>query len=188
MKISFFSAFLGLLILMNSSCAGDEAAQNSKEKSLHFFDIAGYFEGEIERLQAAQPKVSKLLTLNEQTETLELNDIDFSEELSIFEKTDINKVSWIEKYEVDTIKTAGDTRQVIYTATDDKLKTRKIEISFVQGQLTQIKILNKVDSPILKSEQRMLYIPDSGYEIEQVQKVRFLSQKLMKVVVRFVRG
>lgn len=188
MRISFFWVFLGAFFLINTSCARNEDKQNSKDQVLHFFDIAGYFAGEIDRLQADQPSVNKELTLNEKTETLEMDDIDFSDELSIFEKADINKVSWIEKYDVDTIQTTGAIREVVYTATDEKLKIRKIELSFDQDQLIHVKVFNEVNSPVLQAEQRMEYTPGSGYRIEQEQKVRFLPQKIMKVVVNFVEG
>lgn len=142
-------------------------------------------ESEIDRLQSQKPSVSKVLEINDKREEISADSIDYAQELSIFSKADINKVSWIEKYAADTTMESGQMRKVVYTALDEDLKTRKIEIDLSSGSPQEIRIQNRMRSPILKAWQRMVYRPGRGFEIEQEQKVRLLANKRMKVSVQF---
>jgi hypothetical protein len=74
---------------------------------------------------------------------------------------------------------------VVYSALDEDLKTRKIEIDLAGGLPTQIRIQNRMESMILKARQDMVYEPNSGFTIEQEQKVRLLPKKYIKVSVQF---
>ncbi|MBB6609641.1 hypothetical protein H7F15_01190 [Pontibacter sp. Tf4] len=63
------------------------------------FDVAGYVQQEIQRLQTRQPAVLKSVrTENEPAETIQLERVEWAEELAVFEEADINKPTLKEYY------------------------------------------------------------------------------------------
>ena len=63
------------------------------------FDVAAYVQQETERLQAAQPAVLKSVnTEDAPAETIQLEQLDWAEELAIFAEADINKPTLREYY------------------------------------------------------------------------------------------
>jgi hypothetical protein len=185
MKYAYLWCWLLAGLTGLSACSGGGISGQSTPEVNHFFDLAGFMELEIDRLETKRPSVDKILEINDQREELSADSIDYAQELSIFSKADINKVSWIEKYAADTTLEGGQVSKVVYTALDEDLKTRAIEIDLRDESPVEIRIQNRMESPILKAWQRMVYRPERGFEIEQEQKVRLLPNKRMKVSVKF---
>lgn len=167
------------------SCNKVEDASGPLDKD-HFFNLDSYFEGEIQRLENDQVEVKKVLSINGLSEEVPTDTLDFSKELSIFKKSDINRVAWIDKYKGDTTRTAdGEISRIIYSAIRKDLRTRKMVIDFENGEPSKIAIRNETDSPVLKASQMLVYAPDSGFSISQEQKVRAMDKKFLKIEVSY---
>lgn len=182
MKQLITAILLGTLL---AACNQSDNANNELERD-YFYNLEDYFESEIKRLDRSEAPVTKVLSINGLSEEVPTDTLDFSKELSIFKKSDINRMAWIDKYEGDTTRTdAGEIKRIIYSAIRKDLRTRKIVIDFEEGAPTKIAIRNETDSPALTAKQMLIYQPDSGFSISQEQKVRALEKKFLKIEVKY---
>ncbi len=152
-----------------------------------FFDIKGYFEGEIQRLRNNQQLANKYLEVNNSSEQLEGVELDYEKELSSFLKADINKVSWQEKYQADTLLSGeGRPEQITYKALDPDLRTQSVQINFKEEQVANIQISNRTENPVLYNSQELRYDPSKGYRIKSHQKLKLSPPQEIKIEVQFV--
>lgn len=149
--------------------------------SLTYFDLKGYFQREVQRLEQQQPALEKRVWKNGVQDSARINDIPWKEELALFSESDINKPSWSQSYQRE-IK--GDT--LIYTTRDSTLMTRRIAIVESGGIVRSIQILNRVSNPLYVSETRLSYFPDSLYRINKTQDVRFLDRNHYRIEGRML--
>lgn len=135
-----------------------------------FFDIEAYFQQQMDSLNEATTRLNKKVTIEEQTEEREFQDIDYTKELQIFKSSHINRPAWSDKYRVDSTMRSGELVALSYTALDTSLNTRLIDLQFGQGQVKRVQIRNKDKSMIAATEQNLLYIPGKNYRISSSQK------------------
>ncbi|HKK74378.1 MAG TPA: hypothetical protein VJ953_04830 [Saprospiraceae bacterium] len=174
-----------LLAVLLVACNQSDNTGTELEQD-YFFNLEDYFESEIERLDQTEAPVTKVLSINGLSEEVPTDTLNFSKELSIFKKSDINRTAWIDKYKGDTTRTAsGDIQRIIYSAIRKDLRTRKIVIDFEGGEPSKIAIRNETDSPALTARQMLIYQPDNGFSISQEQKVRALEKKFLKIEVKY---
>lgn len=84
------------------------------------FDIAAYVQQETERLQAAQPAVLKAVTTEDApTETTQLEQLNWAEELAIFAEADINKPTLREYYTRQEQPLPSGGKAITYTRNSD---------------------------------------------------------------------
>ena len=83
---------LFIAALISGSCAEKEAEKEKPQSP--FFDLKAYFQTEIERLQAEQPRVRKTVMIGGQQEEKKLTRLNYEEELKVFLDSDINRTSW----------------------------------------------------------------------------------------------
>lgn len=174
-----------LLAMLLAACNQINNADDQLERD-YFFNLEDYFESEIKRLDQRKVPVTKVLSINGLSEEVPTDTLDFSKELSIFKKSDINRVAWIDKYEGDTMLTNdGEVSRIIYSAIRKDLRTQKIVIDFAEGAPSKIVIRNETDSPALTARQILIYQPDNGFSIAQEQKVRAMDKKFLKIEVNY---
>ncbi len=173
---------LGMVIVF-SYCVKDTAIG---KKQLSFFDLKAYFETQKRQLVEIE-KFKKTTIIDGKQIEKELDSIDFNLELIVFEESDINKIAWIDKYLVDSVYDKnGLLNKLIYKATDDKLRTQQMLISFSQNAVDTIRIFNNSSGSVADLEQRLLYIPTYGYTIESKQKTTISAQHVVTVAVQFL--
>ena len=88
-----------IIFLFLLSCTSDVATPNTPTEKI-FFDLPSFFQSEIELMQKEVLALDKTSIVNGQKETKRLEDIDLTEELSIFVNADINKATWQDQYQV----------------------------------------------------------------------------------------
>jgi hypothetical protein len=175
----------GLLLIFFWGCANEESAPGDTETD-RFFDVAGYFEGEIDRLQSEQPNSQKEVSLNGERESIQPDTLDFAEELSVFLNSDINKVSWIDSYSADTTRhDDGSIATTVYKAQKDKLRTRLLEVVYKADTPQRVRIVNRTENAVLDADQELIYEPATGIEIQQTQQIRFMKPNEISIAVRF---
>jgi hypothetical protein len=167
------------------SCNSPDATKKPTKEDPYFFDLTGFFNAEIKHLNSAQTKANKTVRYNEKEDVLSNQKLDYQKELAVFVHSDINKLSWREKYSADTLKEGNEIRSITYKALDEQLKTRKIAISFDQNEVAQIAIENRLKSIMASTWQTLEYVPGKRYQVHGKQKMRLAGVDRMGIEVEF---
>jgi hypothetical protein len=182
-KIAQIVLFISIIFSF-SNCI-EETAVIIKEPS--FFDLKGYFKAQLEILSDNE-KVKKSTSIDGKSIEKILDSIDFNEELKAFEDSDINKIAWVDKYQVDSLyDEKGMLDKVNYQATDEKLRTQQLLISFNQNKVDTVDIFNNSTSSIASLKQHLRYIPSYGYSIKSTQKTTLFEEHVLAVDVQFLK-
>jgi hypothetical protein len=185
-----FGAAVLFIFLATQACQllNPSAPKNTK-RQVYFFDLAGFFDQEAIRLTKGNVKAEKELSFNDKKGHLPSAKLDFVKELAVFVNSDINKLSWRDKYQADTLYGEGHLLQKIqYKALDEQLKTRQVMIEYTQGKVVKIEIQNRLKSIIAQSEEKLSYEPTKGYSINGLQQMILAGKNTMEVEVRFKNG
>lgn len=161
-----FTAGIGIALLL-PAC---KPAIKEDGVTAKYFDLKAYFKADAARLNSSKKTVLKTITHNGTTESKEVNITDWERELSLFSESDINKPAWRDSYSIQTSPT-----MVIYTATDDDLKTREIIVNKTGDKVKYIVIYNYTKNILYYTKEKLTYMPDSIYKIEKTQQVRLLG-------------
>ena len=180
------------LALLFFSCA---QKQEEQKPSL----LASFWKKEIARLNKEKPMITKISTVNGMTDTMRTDSIDWEKELQIFVKNDLNAKD-LALYDVDTVK-KNDSMQVddgdggliyrltpaekiTFTAKSEDLKIKKMTIGR-DGSIYLVDIIIKAEEQLYGINKRIVYRPNSYYEITGSQDVKFLNGINYKVQVKF---
>jgi hypothetical protein len=152
------------------SCQPQSPTSETKAK---YFDIKGYFEKEAQQLQQKNPAIQKQVEVDGEKEEKTLQIAEWHNELQLFIASDINKPAWKEAYHIDSLSDG-----VLYTAKDSTYKTQKMQILWDQMQTpVRFEIHNRNQNMLYTSEERLIYEPENGYEIQKNQDIRWISSK-----------
>ncbi len=182
-KLRFFAVFF---LILFESCSSESKPVSAKVVK-SFFDLKGYFEGEVQRLHSFG-KARKIVMADGKHEERIIDNVHFERELDAFSSSDINRPPWSDKYTVDSIfNEQMELVQLVIKADDEKLKTRKVTVDFERTIIAKVDIENNTSSSIATSSQRLIYQPAIGYSIESHQKVTMAGgDQVFKVEVQFL--
>ena len=175
------------MFFLIASCAPEGSPKEEMDSKPLFFDVKAFFDKEIDALNEKQPQVRKILVLNGAREEFQTDSLDFSNELSLFLNSEINKASWRDSYQADT--TLGENQlieQTRYTALDDKLQTRLVAVQYHNQIPSIIRIVNKTKNIILTATQELIYEAGVGFSIDQVQQLKFRTENKVRVEVMLI--
>ena len=172
--IKIFQFLFILLLFSGCSSSSDEHAQ----KQLYFFDIAGYFKQQASLL-SGKP-VLKTVNKNGSGETKKVLIKNWEQELQLFADADINKAAWKNSYKKDSTASV-----LLYTAEDPELKVRSIKITFKNQQPKEIVIHTQSTNLLYHTTEKLIFIPDSLYQISKHQKVILLGSNNYEISGRF---
>ena len=179
-----YIVFLGFMVLVSACQEVDTPIQQSDNPAI-FFDLDNFFQQEKARLEKVS-SFTKTVSINGVSETKELTALDLDNELSIFIASDINRPAWSDKYKVDSLlSTTKQLNQLIYTALDETLKTKKLTVSFQNNQVANIAIEKATDNAVAQSKQSLTYTVDKGYAIQSQQALSLSEAKTILVQVNF---
>lgn len=150
-----------------------------------FFDLSTYFKGEQERLQQLSTSFTKKAVVNGKEEIKQLESLDFKKELAMFVDSDINKIAWLDKYEVDSIFANGSLQSIEYKTNDQSLKTQGLTIQFDQAKVARVDILRKSTSIAANIKQELSYQPNIGYSIVSTQNTQLADPEVIELEVKF---
>lgn len=181
-KTSFFA---WIYLLLFASCKQELKTTNSDPSP--FFDLKGYFDGEVQRLHSSG-KAKKIVMAGGEQEVKVIDSVDFKRELGVFSGSDINRPAWSDKYVVDSMFNEQKALvQLHFKAVDDMVKTRKIVVHFEKDIVSKVIIENNTSSSIATSSQLLTYQPNIGYTIESHQKVAMTDEQVFKVTVHYLK-
>ncbi|SEQ72174.1 hypothetical protein [Neolewinella agarilytica] len=163
------------------ACTPDSAEVSSDKAA--FFDLRSYVNEEVDRLTSRKTKVTKTITLNGKTETKELDDLNFANDLRVFREADINKPAWLEKYETKRKALSGSHQITTYEALDSNLVTRQLLVEEDLGEVTRITIQRKTGTVLSNGNHWLEYVPATGYSMTTRQKNRFGEDVDARIVV-----
>lgn len=183
-KYNLHLVILLLFSLSLSSC--ENQVDNTANIQLPpFFDIEDYFKKEVASSKVIK-NANKTVTINGKKESKPIPDLDLEQELAIFSKSNINKTSWLDKYNIDsTYNAAKQLTQVTYTAKEAKLRTREVAIAYDNQKVSKVEIQNETQNIIAHTQQRLVYQPQKGYTISSKQDILLTEPKEMMVEVLF---
>lgn len=159
-----------LCLLTMLACGTEEQVANEKQEWQQFFDLEGFINAEVERLNAEQTQLRKKVVFNNSEEEHLLSEVDFERELAPFQRADINRPAWSDAYEADTTLTNGAITRISYQCTDDKMRTKLLVIDFNADEtVAMITAHTKAVTGLSSSEQALRYEPARGYSIDTHQ-------------------
>jgi len=161
-----------LLLLPRFFACTPDSTEVSPDQAA-FFDLRNYVNKEVDRLTSRKTKVIKTITLNGKTETKELEDLNFSNDLRIFREADINKPAWLEKYTTESKTLSGSHKLTTYEALDSSLVTRELAVEEDFGEVTKITIKRKTGTVLSNGNHQLKYAPATGYSMTTQQENRF---------------
>ncbi|MEM6395986.1 MAG: hypothetical protein AAF741_06535 [Bacteroidota bacterium] len=173
-----------LAVFFFSTCAGSDPAGN-RDFQGPFFDLEGYMQGQIDSLQALNPEVRKTIELNSEIETHQLDNLNFKQELKLFQQADINKPAWIDKYEIEE-RRENDAVRTYYNATDTTLAVQQMMVDQIGKKVAMVFIDRQTGSFLSQGSQTLVYRPTEGYEIATSQSSKVGGEIEGLVVVKFL--
>ena len=117
------------LLFAFSSCTSIETNSSSK-KQISFFDTDAFLKQEEMRLRATPHKVNAKISVNGTVEEKVLDSLNYTDAFALFFQSSINKTAWKEKYIIDSVVENGSLKKIVYTARNENLKTRRLQIDF----------------------------------------------------------
>ncbi|WP_142529457.1 hypothetical protein [Pedobacter westerhofensis] len=137
-------------------------------------------DGEVKRLEKLDPEIDKSVRVNNTEERKKLKIANWQKELSAFSEADINKSAWAGLFTSDQTSLSK-----TYTADNDKVPVKLLNIQYRAGKIFKIQILNSNSNSLYTSNDTLSYYPDSLYEIRKTQHIRLLNQKNYRISGRF---
>lgn len=168
---------LGVLILLLFSCSQPE---HKKASTPNYFDVEGYFNKEINRLQTKKPNLLKTVLVKDSSESKTVKIKDWKRELAIFSSADINKESWRSEFSTSTSENL-----TTYLTSNPKIPVKRVEVLKQDDKVVAIKIYRLSENYLYRSTDTLYYYPDSLYQIKSEQKIKLLSLRNYQVTGRF---
>ncbi|KQM77290.1 hypothetical protein ASE74_18795 [Pedobacter sp. Leaf216] len=166
--------FLVFALALFSCNQRKEAEANT---DLLYFDVKGYFEKEINRLQKLNPEVNKTVSINGAAENKIAKIANWTKELAIFVNADINKTSWKGSFKIKE-QNGVDS----YISDNKKIPIKKVSITWKGEKADKIEIIVDNKNILYRSLDTLTYFPDSLYSIKKQQKIRLLNEKKYSIV------
>lgn len=174
MKNSLIQICILCLILIFCSCSSPETNTNTKQ--LKYFDVKGYFSGEVARLNKLNKPILKTIKFNGKSEVKRLIINNWESELDFFKSSDINKPSWKDSYNVEA---ADDL--LVYKTKDPNLKLQEMIVKKVNNKIKWIVIYNSTKNLLYQTSEKLSYFPDSLYTIDKAQKVKLFKKDIYSI-------
>lgn len=177
--------FLCLILIVSLSACIETPKEGKLVEEKPFFDLKNYIAKEKKRLQS-KTGFTKTVVYNGESETKIFDNLDLSEELSVFADADINRTAWLDKYKIDTtLNDFGKIAALTYTAAEEGLRTRRLRVDFVEKSVSKVEIETGGKSAVSDTESFLTYNPQAGYSIKSKQDIRLLSKKDILIEVKF---
>jgi hypothetical protein len=165
------------MLLLLAACG---SSSPKEEAPALYFDLKGYIEKEVTRLNHLKPIVDKTVVVNNQAERKKVKVENWTDELTVFLDADINKSAWQGLFDVsksDTLET--------YRSNDDKVYVKSLQVERKNKEVTGITILLNTKNYLYQSTDTLRYYPDSLYEIRKQQHIKLLNPKQYRISGKF---
>ncbi len=161
---------LCVLLLVILNCWSCKNSKTSNNKTVEYFDNAGFFERESMRLRALKTREIKTVQTNGKSETIRITDVDWEKELGVFKQITLNKSSFSGKYLIDTV-VSGVFKTTNYSCIDKKLPIQYLAFGDSLGTIVWIESKSQENSELINTEMFWRFVPDSGYIVNGKQTI-----------------
>lgn len=134
------------------SCSACVPTSATKETDKKYFDLIAFVDKQISELNTQKMQVRKKILLNNETDEIQTDTLNWEKELALFRESDINSPSFRDSYQIEEDKA---NRSVTYTAKESKLKVKEIKLIF--DEHSQIDKVSVKQIKIFFSEDNQLY-------------------------------
>ncbi len=174
--VSFF-----LLLLIFGCVDPEEVVVNSAEL---YFDIPEY----VDQYEAEHDSynVIKEVTLNNKTESKNIDGYNLSKELELMKGFDINKPSMGGKYDKQEIQQEDGSLLTTYTAKEPELKTQSVKILRNQDKIEEIKIEGAQKTILSENKQTIIFAPEKSFNLVSEDKNRFGNKLTKEILIKFI--
>ena len=183
----FYSLFLipySLFLITFSSCIPTET--NTNKKQINFFDTDAFLKQEEIRLRATPHKVSAQISVNGTVEQKILDSLNYTDAFALFFQSSINKTAWKEKYIIDSVIENGNLKKIVYTARNENLKTRRLQVDFNNKQSPENLVFDFKNTSILGDiTQKLEYNAKQGIKIFNKQEILLIPNSEMIMEYKF---
>ncbi len=153
--------FFGFLLLAALTLSCDGPAQQAKQPDV-YYDVAGFVKGQIDLLNKLKPTVSKALNIKGKQQTQTTTAVNWTRELELFTRADINKPAFRSSYQVSR----PDSLTYKYTLKPgEKLTVQSllVQLDSVARQPQHIEAVLTTTNPLYHSERRILLESGPGH-------------------------
>ena len=183
-----YSVVLVLCPLLFAGCINDpveEYFENDKK----YYDLRAYFDNQINKLKVRRQYVRKKITKNNRSHVLEMNTLNWVEELEAFKESDINKPAWRDAYQTDTIFLEG-SQVISHKALnrENPIQMLVVTIHSETGDCLRVSIDKRTENFLYHSQQKLFYSAGEGYEIRGKLTVKYLFNSEYEVEAQFIDG
>ena len=174
-----------LVLIFFSGCVSTEINPPTNNG---FFDLSDFLDLELASKKDKVKKLKKTISLDGVIETQELDNFDLKKETALFLTADINKIAWLDSYASDSIfYSSGQLKKLTYKSINTDLRTKELMIHYNSKNIIDSILVKQSGTSVLaNSTQKLLYLPASGYRIENRQDITALDPHKLVVDVKFV--
>ncbi len=170
------------IVLLEVACTSQDAKVVGP-----YINTKQFFESEIQRLTIRKIGIEKQLSFDGKQQSINTNAINWKKELDAFLAIDLQKNSYKNRFDIDTLVENDTLYQVRYTANDPKLDLRSC-IFWMYKSSQKIKgmeaIFNDRNS-LYQSGKTLYYDINSGYSITGKQAVKLGNEIDYEILASF---
>lgn len=172
---------VGFFICAMSSCLPDAM---TREANRPFFDLTGFIKQSI--ADSHYVTVNKTVDIGGVSETKEIKDYAFWDDLKRFESFDINRPALYDKYVVDTLE-ENNYKVYRHTAKDPKMHVQSMEIRIEEDDIVKIDVRSQSQSFLENLDILFTWIPEETYSYQKWSDKLFSEREEQKVTVTFLK-
>lgn len=162
-------------MLTLAACSSPEATEAS-----HYFDLSGWLDRETQRLSKGTA-VTKTVILNDQEESMVKDGYTWEAEMESLRQWDINRAAWKGAYSADSVFEGRVLASCRYTAREDDLPVRQMEVFYRTGEVDSLSIQTRVKNPLHRTEAQYHYRRGKTYLLVQENHRRFGKDQKLEV-------
>jgi len=175
--------FLLLLFLAFAACRYELSSDKTEAK---VFSIAQFIQDQIDSLEYHQSALLKTGTIAQVSDTVLIKNPDWKKELQAFTEADFSNISSAAYYQVDSLHINQGRVNILYTATNDKLPVKSLDIIRTKNKILRLKISIEKEHFVYHSKSMLEYYPKRYYRIETNVKTRISKVEEFVISGRFI--
>jgi len=168
--------FVGI-VLFAVACNSSEQ-KNEKLKYTDLWQI--YMSNQIDTLTKANPSLIKTINQGDEVETLNMDSVNWTNELSGFLNIDFSKESTKNKYSLST-DSSGKISMIGFFANDTNVYIQSFEVTRINGKIDLLQWKTKTRSLLIDRDQVLAYQPGKGFRIQINENSLWASPKNIEI-------
>lgn len=177
--------YLFIILVFLVACQNEQTKEHTASVKNAYFDLAKIVQLDIDRNTQYSCGEEKLVSVNGNMESKNIDTVNWKKELQILMDCDINKPSWKGKFETQEL---NDHQKYVYTANSSKIPVRKMIVQYEQksGKVISVEIEKKTGTALFSNEQQIIYYPEKSFKIKASQRALFMKDFNSEVDIKYL--